>query len=101
MSRQVNILNGYDLALSVEKKNPAEIKVWPIPNKGTFSIKMKNAANPSEFKIFDILGKEVSKGFIEGGNTQNITLNARGVFILKVFESSTKQVLHTQKIIIE
>jgi hypothetical protein len=101
MSRQVNILNGYDLALSVEKKDLAEIKVWPIPNKGTFSIKMKNAANPSEFKIFDILGKEVSKGFIEGGNTQNITLNARGVFILKVFESSTKQVLHTQKIIIE
>lgn len=101
MTRTVNILNGYDLALSVEKKNLAEIKVWPIPNKGTFSIKMKHGANPSEFKIFDILGKEVSKGFIEGGNTQNITLNARGVFILKVYESSTKQVLRTQKIIIE
>ncbi|MFG6685795.1 T9SS type A sorting domain-containing protein [Mariniflexile sp. HNIBRBA6329] len=101
MTRTVNILNGYDLTLSVEKKNLAEIKVWPIPNKGSFSIKMKNNSVKSEFKIFDILGKEVKKGTIEAGSTENITLNARGVFILKVFESSSKQVLHTQKLIIE
>ncbi|MFD0990080.1 T9SS type A sorting domain-containing protein [Mariniflexile jejuense] len=101
MTRTVNILNGYDLALSVEKKNLADVKVWPIPNNGTFSIKMKNNNVNSEYKIFDILGKEVAKGFIEGSNVQNITINAKGVFILKVSETGTKQVLHTQKIIVQ
>ncbi|MEN3323163.1 T9SS type A sorting domain-containing protein [Mariniflexile soesokkakense] len=101
MSRTVNILNGYDLTLSVEKKNLAEIKVWPIPNKGAFSIKMKNNSAKSEFKIFDILGREVLKGAIEAGSTENINLNTKGVFILKVLESETKQLVHTQKIIIE
>lgn len=101
MTRTVNILNGYNLALSVDKKNLADVKVWPIPNKGTFSIKMKNDQANSEYKIFDILGKEVTKGFIEGSNVQNITINAKGVFILKVSDTNTKQVLHTQKIIVQ
>lgn len=101
MTRKVNILNGFDLTLSVENKNLSDVKVWPIPNKGSFSIKMNNKNVNSEFKIFDILGKEVSKGFIEGSNVQNININAKGMFILKIFEASTKHVLHTQKIIIQ
>ena len=100
MTRKVNILNGFDLALSVESKNSMDVKVWPIPNKGTFSIKMKNNQVNSEFVIFDLLGKQISKGFIEGGNETNIAINDQGVFVLKVFDSETKQVLHTQKIIV-
>ena len=48
-------------------------------------------------------------GYIVTGRYQSVTgsgmlllkLNAQGVFILKVLESDTKQVLHTQKIIIK
>jgi len=101
MTRKVNILNGFDLTLAVETKNVIDVKVWPIPNKGTFSIKMKSNYVNSEFKIFDLLGKEISKGFIDVENEKNISINAHGVFILKVFETATKQVLHTQKIIIQ
>lgn len=101
MTRTVNILNGFDLTLSVQSKDLMDVKVWPIPNKGTFSLKMKNNYVNSEYKIFDILGKEVSKGIIEGSNVQNISLKSNGVFILKIFEAQTNQVLHTQKIIVQ
>jgi hypothetical protein len=102
MTRKVNVVNGYNLALSVKEiKETTGVKVWPIPNKGSFSIKLKNDVEKSEFKIFDILGKEVLNGFIETATTKDVNLNARGIFILKVFKSSTKEVLHTQKLIIE
>lgn len=101
MTRTINILNGYDLTLKVDKKEVSEVKVWPIPNSGSFSIKMKDNSANSEFKIFDILGKEILNGSIEIGRVKNVKLNAHGVFILKVIESDTKQVLHTQKIIIK
>ncbi len=101
MTREVNILNGYDLSLSVDKKNISEFKIWPIPNKGSFYIKANSNAAKSEFKIFDILGKEVLNGSVETGNIKEVTLNTSGFFILKIFDSGTKQVLHTQKIIIQ
>ncbi|WNH09153.1 T9SS type A sorting domain-containing protein [Thalassobellus suaedae] len=62
---------------------------------------MKNDSMKSEFKIFDILGREILKGDIKAGSIENITLNSKGIFILKVLESETKQLLHTQKVIIE
>lgn len=101
MTRKVNILNGYDLSLSVEKRKVSEFKVWPIPSKGSIFIKSKNNATNSEYKIFDILGKEVLTGFIETGSIKEVTLNTSGFFILKIFDSATKQVLHTQKIIVQ
>ncbi|MFI1772026.1 T9SS type A sorting domain-containing protein [Thalassobellus citreus] len=101
MTRSVNILNGFDLTLSIKKSEVSEVKVWPIPNKGTFSIKMKDSSANSEFKIFDILGKEILNGTIKKGAIEKVNLNKSGIFILKVIESSSKQVIHTQKIIVQ
>lgn len=103
MTRKVNIASGYSSNLSVEKPNTENpsFKVWPVPNYGSFSLLMENDGSDAELKIFDILGKEVIKRNINGKTTENINLKSKGVFILKVSNPATKQVLHVKKIIVQ
>lgn len=103
MTRKVNIVSGYSSSLSVEKPNQenTSFKVWPVPNNGTFSLMMENDGSNAELKIFDILGKEVMKKNINGKTPEIINLKSKGVFILKVSNPDTKQVLHVKKIIVQ
>lgn len=103
MTRKVNIVSGYSSNLSVEKptKENTAFKVWPVPNNGSFSVLMENDGSNAELKIFDILGKEVIKRNISGKTQENITLKSKGVFILKVSDLKTKEVLHIKKIIVQ
>jgi hypothetical protein len=102
MTRKVNIVSGYSL-LSTENidKTNTGVTVWPIPNNGSFSVLVSNDGAETEFKIYDILGKEIKKGILKGNRQENINLQAKGVFILKVADTRTKKILHTQKIIVQ
>lgn len=103
MTRNVNILSGYDLSSPLAIKNEVigkKIKVWPVPNKGTFSLLMENDTK-AEYKIYDVLGKEVKKGILYGNLQENINLQSKGVFIIKFTDPTIKKVVHTQKIIVE
>ena len=101
MTRKVNTLNGYDISLSVNKNEVDNIKIWPIPSSGLFSIQMSNNNSKSEFIVYDILGKQISKGVIEANAVKQVKINAKGIFILKIVDAATKQMLRTQKIIVE
>ncbi|EJL59062.1 hypothetical protein PMI10_04401 [Flavobacterium sp. CF136] len=103
MTRKVNIVSGYSSNLSVEKPNKenTSFKVWPVPNNGSFSILMENDCSDAELKIFDVLGKEVIKRNISGKTQENINIKSKGVFIIKVSNPATKQILHTKKIIVQ
>lgn len=103
MTRKVNILSGYDLSLSTENNSKINtgVSVWPVANKGSFSILVSNDGAESEFKIYDVLGKEVKKGTLNGNHQENITLQSKGVFVITVYDTATKKVLHTQKIIVQ
>ncbi len=102
MTRKVNIVSGYSL-LATENNSTIKtgVTVWPVPNNGSFSVLISNDGAETEFKIYDILGKEIKKGTLSGNRQENINLQAKGVFILKVADATTKKVLHTQKIIVE
>ncbi|KJD34772.1 pectate lyase [Tamlana nanhaiensis] len=100
MTRTVNILNGYDLSLSVDEKIVEDFKIWPVPNNGSFSIQMKGNFDDAAYKVYDILGKEVSEGLVKVNMANNIKINTKGVFIIKIIEPRSKQILRTQKIII-
>jgi hypothetical protein len=103
MTRKVNILSGYSSTLSIEKpvRENSTFKVWPVPNKGSFSVLMENDGSNSELKIFDVSGKEVMKRNLNGKTPENINLKSKGVFILKVSDPATKAVLHIKKIIVQ
>ncbi len=104
MTRSVNILNGYDLGtytLSLDKSLPSQVAVWPVPNTGEFFIKMEERRSKSSYRIFDILGKEIAKGSLEFGTTQSVMLQDKGLFILQVVESDSRQIIHTQKLLVQ
>ncbi|MES2574951.1 MAG: T9SS type A sorting domain-containing protein [Bacteroidota bacterium] len=103
MTRKVNIVSGYNLSLSTadNAKVNTGVAVWPVPNNGSFSVLVSNDGAETEFKIYDILGKEVKKGTFIGNHQQNINLQSKGVYIIKVSDSKTKEALHTQKIIVQ
>ena len=62
---------------------------------------MSNNNSKSEFIVYDILGKQISKGVIEANAVKQVKINAKGIFILKIVDAATKQMLRTQKIIVE
>jgi hypothetical protein len=103
MTRKVNIICGYDLNESLGLTNEifdTKITIWPIPNKGAFSILMENDSKAT-YKIFDVLGKEVKKGNLNGNILENINLPSKGIYIIKITEPNTKKILNTQKIIVD
>ncbi len=100
MTRKVNTVNGYNISLSVKKNEIGDIKVGPIPNSGLFSIKIPNSSSKSEYVIYNILGRQISKGIINSDSTKEVKIDSKGIFILKITDTNTKQVLRTQKIIV-
>ncbi|MEZ0130850.1 T9SS type A sorting domain-containing protein, partial [Flavobacterium sp. LBUM151] len=103
MTRKVNILSASgNLAVNQANKEADNgFKVWPVPNNGSFSILMENEVDKAEIKVFDILGKEVLKQNISSKTQENIHLHTKGVFIIKVSNPDTKEVLHVKKIIVQ
>ncbi|MDQ5929693.1 MAG: hypothetical protein QG594_1474, partial [Bacteroidota bacterium] len=102
MTRKVNILSGYALNLSTTdfEKNNAKVIIWPVPNKGSFSVLMENDLE-AEYKIYDILGREIKKGILTGNRQENIHLQSKGVYVIKISDSNSKEILNIQKIIVE
>ncbi|WP_435139347.1 T9SS type A sorting domain-containing protein [Formosa sp. A9] len=100
MTRTINVLSGYK-SLSVDSKKVSDFKVWPIPNTGTFSVKTNQTMADAEYTVYDLLGKAIANGTFQGQTTQEITINAHGVFILQIRDAASKQVVHLQKIIVE
>lgn len=103
MTRKVNIRNtAANLSINqVNKEIDNGFKVWPVPNNGSFSILMENEVDKAELKVYDILGKEVVKQNISAKTQENIHLHTKGVFIIKVSNPDTKEVLHVKKIIVQ
>ena len=103
MTRKVNILSGYSTLKvdEITKEITDNFKVWPVPNNGYFSVLLDNDLEKADLKIYDILGKEILKRTINGKTQENIHLQAKGVFILKVSNPETKKVLHVKKIIVQ
>ncbi|MGY5355636.1 T9SS C-terminal target domain-containing protein [Wenyingzhuangia sp. IMCC45467] len=99
MTRTVNILNGYNL-LSTKKTTNSQLNIWPIPNKGDFYIQKQKNTVKSRYIIYDIYGRSVKNGILTN-DIETVSLNNKGVFILKIINFKTKQVVHTQKIIIQ
>jgi hypothetical protein len=85
--------------IKVVKGIAASFKVWPNPNKGTFSVLMQNKGSNAQIKVFDILGKEVLSKTITGNIQENITLQSKGIFFLKVVDMYTGTELFLQKVI--
>lgn len=103
MTRKINILSGYDgkLATTNVTKKKAKITIWPVPNKGLFSILMENEIDEADYIIYDFQGREIRKGTLNRNFKEEVNLQSKGAFIIKISDKATKKIIHTQKIIIQ
>ncbi|WP_281234490.1 T9SS type A sorting domain-containing protein [Flavobacterium gelatinilyticum] len=103
MTRKVNIVSGYSSSpLDEIIKNLIDnFKVWPVPNNGNFSILLDSEIEKADLKIYNIFGREIQKRTISGQTQENIVINEKGVFILKVSDPSTKKILYLKKVIVQ
>lgn len=103
MTRKVNILSGYStLSIDENEKDTLDVfKVWPIPNKGNFSVLLDNEIEKADLKVYDISGREIQKRTISGKTQESIHLYEKGVYILKVLNPDNKKTMHVKKIIVQ
>ena len=84
----------------VKGVNETSLQIWPVPNKGDFSLLM-NDYGFFMLKIYDLAGQEVAAIDQFPGKTRiPIRLNQRGMFIVKIMTRTGKQ-LAAQKIIVQ
>ncbi len=85
--------------VKVVKGTEASVSIWPIPNNGTFYLKM-GADNHQQAvcKIYDLSGREVLNRSISGTQQESFTLTSKGVHILKIFNEKNEEV-HVEKIV--
>lgn len=81
-----------------------DVKVYPNPNKGSFTIKIINGlqvlAN-GQIEVYDILGQKVYQALVNSGITQ-VTLNARpGMYFYRITTSEGSALISEGKLIIQ
>ncbi len=61
------------------------IKVYPNPNRGTFTVNIQNFKEGSKIEIFDLLGKNVYAAVLKNDNTViNMNARANGIYIYRI-----------------
>lgn len=84
----------------VKGNNTPELKLWPIPSQGDFSVSINNINSYCKLKIYDVNGNLVKSFEMEDGSTKALNINHPGVYILKVLNKESSEVIFTQKIVI-
>lgn len=78
----------------------ASFKVWPIPNAGSFYVLMENNDSNTQIKVIDIFGKEVLNKILHSNRQEEITIESKGIFFIKFFDSNTQSEFFLQKVIV-
>jgi len=72
-------------------ENPLDLRVYPNPNNGVFTIKMDKSANANWY-LFNIIGKVVDNGLIEN-NEAEINVSQSGIYLLKVISDGKSNIM--------
>ena len=86
--------------LSVTSFTLEELKVFPNPNNGEFTVKLATASQEVYVEVYDIRGRKIYKQTFEGNGSvnENINLNhaQSGIYILNVtdgFKQATRKII--------
>lgn len=77
-----------------------EIKVYPNPSNGVFTVSLIDQADSLQYEVYNILGQAVQSGKVDNAdNTIDMTGKTNGVYILRLTDAANKTV--TRKIVKE
>lgn len=95
----VTIVDGeiasVETAVGIKNAKAVVAGVYPNPNNGTFTLTVN--ADSYTVEVIDLAGNIVSKAKLSG-NDNTITINNRGVYILKV---TSKEGVTTQRVLVK
>jgi hypothetical protein len=79
-----------------------QVKVWPVPSKGTFSLLFTNAKHATTVRMYTMDGKMVGKETtIQSGVVTPFTITTSGTYFIKGIDKETGEVVFTKKMVIE
>ena len=79
-----------------------QVKLWPVPSKGTFSLLFTNAKHATTVRIYNIDGKVVGKETtLQSGVVSSFSITTSGTYFIKGINKETGEVVFTKKIVIE
>lgn len=65
-----------------------QVTVYPNPSTGVFTVTINTSA---QYSLYDVVGHQVKKGeFTSGNNTIDLTSTSKGIYILKVIDTTGK-----------
>ncbi len=79
-----------------------QVKVWPVPSKGRFSVLFTNAPYATVIRVYNVDGKMVGKEeTIVSGVIKPITISTSGTYFIKGINKETGEVVFIKKMVIE
>jgi hypothetical protein len=77
-----------------------EVKLYPNPNSGAFTISMNGANEKAEISIYNMLGEQVYQTVLNTGNTQiDLSKEAKGIYLYRVVSESGEPISQDKFII--
>jgi hypothetical protein len=79
-----------------------QVKVWPIPSKGQFSLLFTNAQHATSVRIYNVDGKMIGKEeIIQSGVVRPFTIATSGTYFIKGTDKENGETVFNKKIVIE
>jgi hypothetical protein len=79
-----------------------QVKVWPVPSKGQFSLLFTNAQHATSVRIYNVDGKMVGKEeIIQSGVVRSFTIATSGTYFIKGIDKENGETVFNKKIVIE
>lgn len=79
-----------------------QVKVWPVPSKGQFSLLFTNAQHATSVRIYNVDGKMIGKEeIIQSGVVRSFTIATAGTYFIKGIDKETGETVFNKKIVIE
>ena len=79
----------------------AAIKLWPVPSNGKVFIDLGRVKGNTQMNIYDMKGILVHSEAVKGGAVKDINLPAKGVYVVKIIDTDSKQSIYQGKIIVK
>jgi GH25 family lysozyme M1 (1,4-beta-N-acetylmuramidase) len=97
----INITANLSTGIRVLTHAP-ELKIYPNPNTGTFSVAFSEPlSGKAKLIVYDLLGQELYNALLTETNTE-VKLNTKpGIYLYKVLDGSAEHVLGSGKVVVE
>ncbi|MBI9064787.1 MAG: T9SS type A sorting domain-containing protein, partial [Marinilabiliaceae bacterium] len=89
---QVDVVQNASTAIS--KSKTSDIRVYPNPSNGIFTISQGSNGAVAQFEVFNISGVRVQSGVLAKSSEQvDLTRLSEGVYILRLVSKHTEQLM--------